>query len=212
MSTVTPERRWDRRRPRKRDEEVIAVAATVFSERGYDGASIKHVADALGLSKGSLYYYSRTKEDLLYKVLQSVHGENEQILAEVELVPELGPLERIALYVRRQVTFNLNNPERMSVYYTDLYRLTDERLQTILGRRRAHDDFIVAQIRAGQDAGLIDLEINPRLASNLVFSTIGRHFRWFRADGAASIDEVAALCARYAIGGLTAASARAASS
>jgi AcrR family transcriptional regulator len=203
MSTVTAKRRWDRSRPRKRDEEVIAVAATVFSERGYDGASIKDVADALGLSKGSLYYYARTKEDLLYKVLQSVHGENERILAEVELVPELGPLERIALYVRRQVTFNLHNPERMSVYYTDLYRLGNDRLQTILQRRRAHSTFIRGLIGDGQRDGLIDPQIDAKLATDLVFSTVGRHFRWFESDGRATIDEVATLCARYAIGGLT---------
>ncbi len=192
-----------RDRARKRDEEVLSAAALIFSERGYDGASIKDVAAALSLSKGSLYYYARTKEDLLYMVLQSVHGENEQILAEVEIVPDLGPLERIALYVRRQVVFNLTNPERMSVYYTDLYRLTDHRLDDILRRRRAHDDFIVGLVRTGQQAGLIDSEINPRLASNLVFSTIGRQFRWYRADGTATVEEVAALCARYAVGGLT---------
>lgn len=202
MSSPTSINRRARERARKRDGEVLQVAARVFSERGYDGASIKDVAEALGLSKGSLYYYTRTKEDLLFKVLQSVHGENEQILAEVEMVPDLGPLERIALYVRRQVIFNLSNPERMSVYYSDLDRLTGERRETILRRRRAHDDFIVGLIRDGQAAGLIDADINPRLASNLVFGTIGRHFRWYRPDGDASIEEVADLCARYAVGGL----------
>ncbi len=203
MSTSPVKPRWDRTRPRKRDAEVIQTAAAVFSERGYDGTSIKDVATVLGLSKGSLYYYARTKEDLLFMVLQSVHGENEQILAEVEATDGLGPLQRIALYVRRQVTFNLSNPERMSVYYNDLYRLGDERLEMILRRRRDHEAFLVGLIGEGQRAGAIDSGIDPRLAGDLVFSTIGRHFRWFRPDGEASIEDVAALCARYAVGGLT---------
>jgi AcrR family transcriptional regulator len=203
MSSSPPDSRWDRSRPRKRDAEVIETAAAVFSERGYDGTSIRDVATVMGLSKGSLYYYARTKEDLLFMVLQSVHGENEQILAEVEAVTGLGPLERIALYVRRQVVFNLGNPERMSVYYNDLYRLGDDRLEAILRRRRAHEAFMVRLIREGQRAGLIDRGIDPRLAGDLVFSTIGRHFRWFRSDGKATIEDVAGLCARYAVGGLT---------
>jgi AcrR family transcriptional regulator len=203
MSTSIPRPRRDRSRPRKRDEEVIRTAAAVFSERGYDGTSIRDVATVLGLSKGSLYYYARTKEDLLFMVLQSVHGENEQILADVQAVTGLDPLQRIALYVRRQVAFNLGNPERMSVYYNDLYRLSEERLQTIRHRRRAHEAFMVSLIGEGQRAGLIDADIDPRLAGDLVFSTIGRHFSWFRADGQASIEDVAALCGRYAIGGLT---------
>jgi TetR/AcrR family transcriptional regulator, cholesterol catabolism regulator len=203
MSSSPPDSRWDRSRPRKRDAEVIETAAAVFSERGYDGTSIRDVASVMGLSKGSLYYYARTKEDLLFMVLQSVHGENEQILAEVEAVTGLGPLERIALYVRRQVVFNLGNPERMSVYYNDLYRLGDDRLEAILHRRAAHQAFMVRLIREAQRAGLIDRDIDPRLAGDLVFSTIGRHFRWFRSDGQATIEDVAVLCARYAVGGLT---------
>lgn len=202
MSSSTTTTRWDRSRPRKRDEEVIRAAASVFSERGYDGTSIRDVASALGLSKGSLYYYARTKEDLLFMVLQSVHGENEQILSEVEAIPDLEPLQRIGLYVRRQVTFNLGNPERMSVYYSDLYRLGADRLETILRRRRAHEAFVTSLIGDGQRAGVIDAGIDARLAADLVFSTIGRHFRWFRADGPVSIDDMASLCARYAVGGL----------
>lgn len=193
----------DRSRGRKRDAEVIATAAAVFSERGYDGTSIRDIASALGLSKGSLYYYARTKEDLLFIVLESVHGENEQILAEVAALPELDPLQRIGAYVRRQVAFNLANADRMSVYYTDLYRLGNDRLQTILHRRRAHTTFISGLIGDGQRDGLIDARINAKLATDLVFSTVGRHFRWFQSDGRATIDEVAGLCARYAIGGLT---------
>ena len=206
MPASTPKPRRPRDLPRKRDEEVVEVAARVFSERGYDGTSVKDVAEALGLSKGSLYYYTRTKEDLLFKVLQSVHGENEQILAEVEALDGLAPLERIATYVRRQVAFALGNPERLSVYYSDLDRLTDERRESILHRRRAHDDFVVGLIRGAQAAGTVDVGIDPRLASNLVFGTIGRHFAWYRPDGGASIDEVADLCARYAVGGLSAGS------
>ena len=193
----------DRSRSRKRDAEVIAAAAAVFSERGYDGTSIRDIASSLGLSKGSLYYYARTKQDLLFIVLESVHGENEQILAEVAALPELDPLQRIGAYVHRQVAFNLANADRMSVYYTDLYRLEDDRLQVLLRRRRAHSRFIAGLIGDGQSDGLIDAQIDAKLATDLVFSTVGRHFRWFQSDGRATIDEIAGLCARYAIGGLT---------
>ena len=91
----------------------------------------------------------------------------------------------------------------MSVYYSDLYRLGEQRLRTIRRRRRAHSTFISGLIRDGQRDGLIDREIDAKLATDLVFSTIGRHFRWFAPDGRATIDEIAGLCARYAIGGLT---------
>ena len=52
--------------------EVQRVALALFSgERGYDGASPRDIADAIGINKASLYYYFPGKEDILRSVLQS---------------------------------------------------------------------------------------------------------------------------------------------
>ena len=53
----------------RRRGEVVAAAARLFSERGYHGTSIQHLADALGLRKGSIYAHIGSKEDLLYDVV-----------------------------------------------------------------------------------------------------------------------------------------------
>jgi AcrR family transcriptional regulator len=53
--------------------ELIQVATQVFCEKGYDAASLQDIADRLGLLKGSLYYYIKSKYDLLYTVISEVH-------------------------------------------------------------------------------------------------------------------------------------------
>ena len=68
---------------RKRDEEVVAAAAKVFYERGYSAATVQDIADELGILKGSLYHYIKTKEDLLFRIFEEVHKEVEAILEEV---------------------------------------------------------------------------------------------------------------------------------
>src|SRR5690242_13433489 len=50
-----------RRKTKKRDREVLDTAARVFYERGYSDASVQDVADELGILKGSLYHYIKTK-------------------------------------------------------------------------------------------------------------------------------------------------------
>src|SRR3954471_18531318 len=105
---------------RKRDDEVLDAAARLFSERGYADTSVQLVADELGILKGSLYHYIRTKEDLLFWLLEAVHRDVEEILEQVAAVEGLSPLERIALYVRRQVLYNLDNLQRISIYYHDM--------------------------------------------------------------------------------------------
>src|SRR5215213_1919491 len=151
---------------KKRDVEVLDAAARVFARRGYADASVQDVADELGILKGSLYHYIRTKEDLLFWLLEDVHRDVEEILEEVAEAEGMDPVERIALYVRRQVLYNLDNLQRISIYYHDMDRLSAERLENILGRRRAHERFIAGLIREAQGQGLADASLDARVLSN----------------------------------------------
>ena len=170
---ITGEERGGRpRSPRKRDEEVLDAAAKVFSERGYADASVQDVADELGILKGSLYHYISTKEDLLFWLLEAVHTEVEGILEEVAAAEGLGPLERLALYVRRQVLYNLDNLQRISIYYHDMEHLSDERLERILTQRHTHERFVNGLIRDAQSEGLADSSLDPRVLTNCLFGTL----------------------------------------
>ena len=51
-----------------RTREIIAAAAKLFKEKGYDATTIQDVADEVGMLKGSLYYHIKSKEELLYRV------------------------------------------------------------------------------------------------------------------------------------------------
>src|ERR1700742_1891186 len=101
------------RTAKRRDEEVLDAAARVFARRGYADASVQDVADELGILKGSLYHYIRAKEDLLFWLLEAVHADLQQILDEVAAEEGLEPRDRIALYVQRNVAYNLDNLERV---------------------------------------------------------------------------------------------------
>ncbi|HWF52830.1 MAG TPA: TetR/AcrR family transcriptional regulator [Solirubrobacteraceae bacterium] len=203
---ATPERDGSKpreRRRKKRDEEVLSAAAKVFAERGYADASVQDVADELGILKGSLYHYIRTKEDLLFWLLEEAHRDVEEILEAVAAVEGLNPLERIELYVRRQVVYNLENLQRVSIYYDDLDRLSDLRRKRIVDRRAVHDRFITRLIAEAQEQGLADPTVDAKLLSNCVFATIIWTYRWYKPRGGASRETVVDVCAKYAIGGIT---------
>ena len=64
-----PTPRWERRR-----REVLDAAATAFAEKGYLGASIKDIADRLGVRQASLYYYFPSKEAALAALQAAVQA------------------------------------------------------------------------------------------------------------------------------------------
>ncbi len=66
--------------PRKVDKaakraEIIAGATEVFSRKGFQGASVDDIAEAAGVSKGTVYLYFDNKEDVFFATFQSFEGE-----------------------------------------------------------------------------------------------------------------------------------------
>lgn len=51
-------------------ERILDVAAQLFAEQGYDGTSLRAIADALGFTKAALYYHFRSKEEILLALVE----------------------------------------------------------------------------------------------------------------------------------------------
>jgi AcrR family transcriptional regulator len=186
---------------KRRDEEVLAAAARVFARRGYADASVQDVADELGILKGSLYHYIDAKEDLLFWLLEAVHAELQSIVDQVA-ESEGSALERLDLYVRSHVLYNLENLERVSIYYHDGEALGEERLATMTTRRRAHERFVNGLIREAQAEGSADATADPRIFVNCVLATIIGTYRWYKPGGRISRQAIADHCARFVLRGV----------
>jgi AcrR family transcriptional regulator len=185
-----------------RDREVLEAAAEVFARKGYAAATVQDVADALGILKGSLYYYIKTKEDLLFRLLDEVHEAADALHVQVAATDGLTAFEQLLLYVRLQVAWNVANLVKISVYYNDLRQLGDARMADLRRRSKAHEEFIVDLITAGQDEGDIVDDVPAALLANQVFAVVIWPYRWYRPRGSVSVDALIAECESFVRGGL----------
>ena len=188
--------------PKKRDREVLDAAARVFYERGYSDASVQDVADELGILKGSLYHYIKTKEDLLFRLFEQVHKGVEAILEEVLAVEGLNPLERIELYVRRQIVHNLNDLTRISIYYHDADQLSEERRRELYRKRRVHEKFVSDLITEAQQRGEANADLDPKVVANCLFGSMIWVYRWYKPGGKLRPTELADTCAEFVLRGV----------
>jgi AcrR family transcriptional regulator len=60
--------RWQRR-PTERRREILDAAALVFGERGFESATLAHVAERAGVSPGTVQHYFGTKATLFHEVI-----------------------------------------------------------------------------------------------------------------------------------------------
>lgn len=187
---------------RRRGDEILEAAIKVFYERGYADATVQDVANEVGILKGSLYHYISTKEDLLFQLFELVHEQVESFKVAAETTEGLTPVERLELYVHRQLEYNLANIQRISVYYHDLGLLGPERRAFVQNERRAHNRFVTQLIQEAQEEGLADDSLDPRMLANCVFATIIWTYRWVRSDSRTGREEVVALCESFALNGI----------
>jgi AcrR family transcriptional regulator len=69
----------DERRTNTR-EQIRTVALEMFAERGYDGTSLREIAERLGITKAAVYYHFKTKEDILVSLLTDFMGQVDELL------------------------------------------------------------------------------------------------------------------------------------
>jgi TetR/AcrR family transcriptional regulator, cholesterol catabolism regulator len=187
---------------RRRDQEVLDAAAKVFHVRGYADASVQHIADELGILKGSLYHYIDSKEDLLFRILDEAHHEVESILSDVEAM-DAAPLEKLHEYTRRQVEYTSRNLAKMAIYYHDVDKLSEDRRKDVLRRRRVHEQFVIDCITLAQERGETRKGLDARLTTNYLFGSMIWVYRWYRPSGKHKPAQVATECADFVIAGIT---------
>jgi AcrR family transcriptional regulator len=174
--SVRPGRRG---RPGYDLESLLAVAVTVFNERGYDGSSMEDLSRRLGISKSSIYYHVNSKEDLLALALdRALDG----LFAAVDEVraSDVSAIERLERLVRASVGVLT---ERLP-YVTLLLRArgntgTERRA---LARRREFDQIVADLVKEAERDGDIRPDVDPAVTARLLFGMINSLVEWYRPD------------------------------
>jgi TetR/AcrR family transcriptional regulator, cholesterol catabolism regulator len=202
MASAAADRKADRRAkaPRRRHDEILEAAARVFHEKGYESTSIQDIADAVGILKGSLYYYIDSKEDLLYEILEGIHAE---ALASVRKATAEGdPLQRIRAFVAAHIRHNAENLVKMALFFQDFRSLGEERRRSIVADRDAYEQFLRDLIRDGQVAEQICPEVDVKRESIAILGLMNWLYHWYQPGGEYTIDELADAYADFVVAGL----------
>jgi len=130
-----PEPRY-RRRKEDRPQEITAAAFDAFAEKGFAGTRVDDVAKRAGVSKGLLYLYFKTKEELFKAVVRSVVIRRVDRLIENVQTTELssedfirGPLlsflkqipgSPVAIVIRLLISEGPRHPDLVDYYYENV--------------------------------------------------------------------------------------------
>jgi TetR/AcrR family transcriptional regulator, cholesterol catabolism regulator len=184
-----------RGRPRRgpdpeRLHEITAAAAELFLDQGYSATTIQDVAESVGVLKGSLYHYVRSKEDFLYLIIKDVY---DRALVDMRSVAELDatPLVRLAAFVRAHVLFAADHLTAYTIQLREFDRLGDERRREIRAGGQSYLDVLRGILGDGQAAGVVDPALDVRVGSLIITGELNAMTRWYRPGGHLEPSELA---------------------
>ena len=165
-----PESRFDRRQA-----EILKHATEVFYERGYEGASMRDLSRATGMSLAGLYYYFESKERLLYLIQKDTFTTIVERLKE-RLQNVSDPEQRIRILIRNHLEYFLANQKAMKVLSHEDDALKNGLGQEIAAIKREYYRICVELLEKFKAAK--GLEFNSRIAVLSLFGMMNWIYTW----------------------------------
>ena len=163
-------------RGRRTRDALVLAARGVFEQRGYAGTRMGDIAEAAGVSHGTVYTWFATKDAVLMAVVESLVDD---LYASLSTPQAAEPLARIDLANRRYLDAYREHARLLEV--VEQAATTDENFRAVLaGLRTAHVERVAATIRHLQVDGLARADLDAHAAAAALCAMVegfARH--WF---------------------------------
>jgi len=180
-------------------DSLTDIALRVFAERGYDGASMDDVARAAGITKATIYHHVPGKEALLERGLRRALDALFAVLDEAA-AREGRAMERVRHIVFRVATITCELLPEVSVLFR--VRGNSDVEREAIERRRKFDRIVTRLLVEAQSAGDVRSDLDPAIATRLLFGLSNSVVEWYRKGGPVAPDELARAVAAVAFEGI----------
>lgn len=174
-----------------RRAEILLCFAEMVADRGYDQVSLRDIADALGMSKGTILHHFRSKDRMLEHLH---HGYMIRRLGEAYLILDRldSPTEKLSGLIYQLILAQRDDRAATVAFTREIQRCTTEDImQQVRALRREYSDLmrnvILQGIRDGNFA-----PVNADLVTLQVFGMCNWLWTWYRSDGRLTADQISA--------------------
>jgi AcrR family transcriptional regulator len=181
---------------RERRQAILTAATEVIARHGFAGASLSQIAAAAGLEKGHITYYFRTKDDMLFEIIDDLH---QRFLDGLDVWLAESDEEAALHHIVRshvELVFELHKATRVS--YENMRFLSRQRYDLAAEKRRTYELRLEAVIDAARSRSPI-AEVPTTFLVTSILGMVSWPYQWYTPDGTETPDQVVELLAGRAI-------------
>jgi AcrR family transcriptional regulator len=174
-------------------EFILRTSARIFAEKGYHSTSMRDISRETEVSLSGLYYYCKSKDELLFLIQDNCFGRVLERLEE-RLREATGPIEKLRLVIENHLSFFAANMAEMKVLSHEADSLAGEMYDHVSGKKQQYTRLvrrILTEARQGRDGGegprqKIDLTV----ATYALFGMMNWIYNWYDPRGSLSVNDL----------------------
>ena len=187
-------------KPTTRLEEVLQSAANIFFSKGFHATSIEDVARDVGMLKGSLYYYIKSKDDLLFQLLMAGIEDGDAYIAQhIDVTGD--PLEQLERAIRAQIDYIIQNKVPFGLFLHEFDSLSGKRQHKLISVMSRYNSRFVELVRRGQEQGQL-MEGEPWIIVNGILGMCNWLYRWYDTDNVSDPEQVKQIFLKMILDGI----------
>lgn len=166
--------------PSAGEQAILEAAIQLFSKHGYNGVSMRGIAEAAGVSKANIYHHFRSKEALYLAIVRHSSTRVTALLEDLASGPADFP-RRVQAFAGQHLEHLFDNSTTVRLVLREAFA-GDERRSRVLVEQVVGGLFrqLTAIFEAGQSAGVVRDDLDPGLCATLL---IGADLFYFQAQG-----------------------------
>jgi AcrR family transcriptional regulator len=184
-----------------KEQEIIAAAASLFKEKGYRATTLEDIAAAVGMLKGSLYYYIRSKEELLYLVVRDPIRQAYNKLEEI--VNSDAPVTaKITQAIANHVAIFHQHYPHIAVYLHDFHNVMQKLKDNSIEAPKEYQQLLAQLLQQGVDSGELRSDLDMTVAGYAILGMCNWMYRWYKPEGNLSAEAIADVFTKLVLEGL----------
>lgn len=143
-------------------EQILAQTIRHFAARGFDGTSLKEIAEAVGIRKASLLYHFPSKDILHQRALETVISHWQKVLPNLLRAATSGE-EQFEAVIQETVDFFISDPDRARLMVREVLDRPEAIRELLKEHVRPWLGIMCKYIRKGQAQGRVHVELDPEV-------------------------------------------------
>ncbi|MEM6264391.1 MAG: TetR/AcrR family transcriptional regulator [Bacteroidota bacterium] len=172
-----------------RKQEILEAAQALFSRKGYTDASMRDLAEALGIEPASLYSHFKSKEDILWEIAircAKAFNDGQEPIFSASLTPEI----KLRNMIDRHIELMIDNINASAIFFREWHHLSKERHDDYAQMIIDYEQRFVQVIEEGMKAGVFKASVRPKFITSALLASINWMHKWYRPEGSMTISDI----------------------